>query len=387
MKEYSLPNPPDDIEVDFERSPMSYFLVPPSGGLGPDTGLIFWITPWGMAANSEYCINKLMPYLADKHNCVVACLNHHDVPVKAGGGVGFFVPDGWFDKLHELYGIPLFDDFHTALAAMREKGVQTLKDPSLAIITLTGNDYLSWGFLPALDHIAVLGEILKTHELNKKKLILFGSSYGGYIATMILKLMPNTFSLAIENSGFTTAIPALVNDYETQAPSITVIDGVTLQTFTQTPWTFDEQARQNLFYEKPVFFNPAHRAIRNLLEISHMQPSDTELHCFHAPTDSLAPYAMKLTYTTFRKSLASTQLHTITEANLDGHTFKDLSHGMNASMRGLFDYVASRRETLEKKDPQTDFDHETKLRFECAGSVYAIDYFSDLSFQAKLESA
>jgi len=79
-----------------------------------------------------------------------------------------------------------------------------------------------------------------------------------------------------------------------------------------------------------------------------------------------------VTYTTFRESFAPTQLHAIKEADLHVHTFKDLSHGMNASMRGLFDYVASRRETLEKKDPQTYFDREAKLRFECANKVYTI---------------
>ena len=182
MKEYTHPNPPDDIEVGFERSPMTYTLVAPSRGLGPNTGLIFWIIPWGMAANSEYSIEKLMPYLADKYDCLVACLNHHGVQVKFAEQTNYFIPEGWFAKLQELYDIPLHDDLMPALAALREKGINSLPDPSLAIIALTGKDYLSWGFLPALDHVAALGDILKTHELNKKKLILLGSSYGGYVA-------------------------------------------------------------------------------------------------------------------------------------------------------------------------------------------------------------
>lgn len=380
MKECIIQNPPLDIELGIERTPLKYYLVAPSDGISRNTGLIFWIVPWGMAANSEYSIEKLMPYLADKYDCLMACVNHHDVAIKAGVS-DYMLPDGWFEKIRDKYGLPLFGDLHVALQTLHDNGIRKLDDRALITFILSGNEYLSWGVLPALDHISVLADILKNHNINRKKLILLGSSYGGYVATMILKFMPKTFSLAIDNSGFSEAMPQLINEYEHNTPITTQLHGIQIPAYTQTPWTFKKTSGPNIFSDSPTFFNEGHRRIRSLLEISHLHTSESELHCFHTPTDTVSPYATKVTYTTFRKAYAPTYLHTIKESNVDGRMFKDLSHGMNASMRGLFDYVATRRETLEKSSATTDFDLETKLNFDCSNAVYSIQFSSNLNFK------
>lgn len=374
----TLDNPPKDIELNILRSPLSYTLVYPDDGVVPDTGLLFWIVPWGMNPTHEYSQDKLMPHMANTSNCIVVALEYHGMKVKCGSAK-FGYHQAWPQMMHERYGTPLVNDVDAVIADMIEKGMTHIDMiQELALQTSHEGDYLSWGLLPALDYIAVLGEILKSHNVNRKKLILFGSSYGGYIVSMILKLMPNTFSCAIENSGFTGAVPKEMNNQEFSNPvCVTRPDGFSFPAFAQSPWTFTNP-------DAPNYFKPEYTAIRDLLQVSHFTPSQTPLYSFHSTEDEIVPWGPKVTFCTFRKSFAPTFQKFITPDDIDGNLFKTMTHGMNASMKGLFDLVCEQQGDLAKARTENDFDDETHLEFECGDSTYVMDYATDGTFDFKL---
>jgi cephalosporin-C deacetylase-like acetyl esterase len=99
---------------------------------------------------------------------------------------------------------------------LKKKGLNSI-DPRCQITGITDrNEYQSFGFLPALDCLTVLGDVLNRFPMiNKKKIIAYGSSYGGYIAMLCGKYAPNTFSVIIDNSGFSRAELKYIAGYET----------------------------------------------------------------------------------------------------------------------------------------------------------------------------
>ncbi|MFK2827245.1 hypothetical protein QYG89_16635, partial [Bacillus sp. B190/17] len=60
--------PLEDIEVGFRRKELDYYVTLPHKGINEETGVILSIPGFGGVANSEYYLEKLNPYLADKSN-------------------------------------------------------------------------------------------------------------------------------------------------------------------------------------------------------------------------------------------------------------------------------------------------------------------------------
>ncbi|MEG3618854.1 DUF2920 family protein [Magnetovibrio sp. PR-2] len=370
METRTLKNPPLDLEAKIDRLPVTYYLARPENGMNDETGLLFWIGGWGMLPTDEYSQNKLMQYLADEANVVVVALEYQGIKTKCGE-IEIGVSPEWKRRICERYGIPLINDENAIFDALKKRGItQVEQNVDLALDASWGGDYLNWGLLPALDHVAVLGEILQTEKINTKKLILFGTSYGGYIVTMILKLLPNTFSCAIENSGFTGIVPRDIANAEHGVSHMVDLNGVTVPVVGYTPWTFKDP-------DAPNFFKPAFAQIRDLLQVSHFTKSETVLYAFHSTEDQVIPVGPKVTYCTFRQVYAPTHLKLVSKEDLDGGLFKVLTHGMEASMKKMFDYVRSQHGTLSKDTAETDISAASKLTFECEDMSYILKYNPD----------
>jgi len=90
--------PPPDVELGFPRQPLKYVTVMPSAGIGPETGVMLFICPWGMAIEDAYVGEKLLPHLADSHDCIAVAANYFGIGVKRRGGrLAEF--DGWRAEL------------------------------------------------------------------------------------------------------------------------------------------------------------------------------------------------------------------------------------------------------------------------------------------------
>lgn len=381
METRTLNTPPPDVELGWARVPINYHLIFPSAGIGPKTGLLLWIVPWGMTPRDSYSRDKLMPYLANKADCVVVSVDYHGIFVK--GRHKTDAPHNWAQAMHEQYGTPVVGDPTVIFRHLVDQGIKkVLNKPELALhVVVDQNHYLSWGLMPALDHIAVLGVLLNSLNINRQKLILFGSSYGGYIVTLILKLMPNTFSCAIENSGFSEVIPHEINHLEFGIfQRGTTDEGVEFPVIFPTPWTFKDQSSAN-------FFKPSYIEIRNMLNVSHFIKTETPLYSYHSVKDRLAPYPLKSTYCSFRKSFGPTKLISVSDADVDGVLFKSTDHGMGVSLKALFDDVARQYGDMTRATIKTDFDLETELTFDCGDQFYKQKFYSEGGFSFNIHDA
>ena len=196
--------PHQDVELGYNRKPMEYYLTIPEKGINLQTGLVLMVAGLGDRADSSYQTEKLRPYLADKHNVIVAATNFWGT----FRSLDVDITMNWLREVSDQYNIPLErvkQEFASKpfLEAVRSivqyRGMKWL-DMHCQVPFITGRgEYQSFGFLPALDYLVLLGEVLKKYQINQKKIVAYGSSYGGYIAQLLGKYAPHTFSAIIDN--------------------------------------------------------------------------------------------------------------------------------------------------------------------------------------------
>ena len=97
-----IPHP--DIENNYPRTPISYYIDIPDAGLDADTGLIFTISGYGGSPGSEY-EGKLRPYLANKYNCIVIGVDYFGCEIKLPNPQNYRFADDFFDQLESVYGL------------------------------------------------------------------------------------------------------------------------------------------------------------------------------------------------------------------------------------------------------------------------------------------
>ncbi|MEC0266530.1 DUF2920 family protein [Paenibacillus anseongense] len=384
---YVRPHP--DVELGYRRSLVEYQLTFPEAGVNEETGLILFITPFGDTPSSEYQANKLRPYLANKSNCIVAGVHYWGVDNEIKS-VRF--DNAYFATLSSLYGIPwtdflkndgsLQDGCLEILAFhLKQRGIQHLfghSSPYTLMSYHLKGEYQSFGFLPALDYLSVLGDILKKHTINRRRIIAYGSSYGGYIALLLGKFAPHTFSAIIDNSGFSRAsvIDICTKDYML-GPVVYRHEGVTIQAIADEPWTLSDEL-------DPNYFSDSCRAIRSLLEEAHRITSDTTYYIFHGDEDKVCPTSEKEQVVDILKKYNQVNFKKVTADDIDGRVFKDLSHGMKASLRGIFDLVQEAGGKLQKSEDLTDFDRSSVHTFVCGNKSYRFSYSNDYQIRAEI---
>jgi pimeloyl-ACP methyl ester carboxylesterase len=372
--------PHPDIELGADRAPLRYLRRAPEAGIDGNTGLALFIAGYGMDPCGDYA-QSLLSYLADRHNCVAVSVDYF--------GANFWtkcrlVPfPNFFVKLAEHYGVnvtvPGDLDVRQLLlslaALLKQNGITRLNDEcQLAAIF---EEYNSMGFLPALDCLQVIHRELTEMPLDKRRLFLIGTSYGGYIAGMMAKLAPNTFRMVVDNSGFSSAEDDLDG---VMGWSKIWVGGVTMAGRAVRAWSRDPAS--------PTFFSPARREIRNLLNREHTYQNTARIYAYHAAVDTVASSEEKLRLRDVYDGRAFYDLSIIDESKLDGKLFKTLEHGMNASLRGLFDmsyekYLAAGGVLAD----HTDFDLGREHVFPCPGEEYRLRYSAAGGVAATIHAA
>jgi hypothetical protein len=329
MQIHQLAAPPPDIELGFPRQPLKYCVVTPPAGIGPNTGLMLFICPWGMAIEDEYVGTKLLPYLAEQHDCLVAAANYFGIGVKRRAGrLAEF--DGWRQELVRRFGPTLADlALGAVFGELTRLGVTSLPG-ELPLILDTYPEYQSFGLLPAMDHIALIGALLSEYPARHDRIYGFGSSYGGYIACLMLKLMPNSFHAIVENSGFVSALPDEMASLEAPGRYWFDANGLRLACVPASPWTQRDPASR-------CFVSPSVLAIRSCTEPDHYAPSQTHLTSYHAAGDRLIPIGDKQAFWAALDGEVRLRCVTVEDDMIDGRLFKTNAHGMDASLQLLAD--------------------------------------------------
>ena len=363
----SIETPHADVELGVERSSLRYLSCAPDRGIDRHTGLIAYLAGYGMDPRGGYA-QRLLPYLANRHNCVAVSVDYFGANLWQKSTLAPF-PD-FFTRLAEHYGIEItapndVDIMQLLLSLaelLRRNGITRLHDDCrLAAIS---SEYNSMGFLPALDTLQVIHYLLARMRLDKRRLFLIGTSYGGYIAELMAKLAPNTFRMVVDNSGFSSATDDLDG---VMGLSKVVLGGVAMTGHALRAWSNDPTTTN--------FFSPARRQIRDLHHRRQVLANTARVYAYHAPRDGEASTEQKRRLREAYAGRVAFDLSVIDETQLDGRVFKTLDHGMHASLRGLFDlsyekYLADGGALAD----HTDFDLALEHVFPCSGADYRLRY-------------
>ena len=366
--------PHEDIENGFPRKLIPYHLVMPVSGMNQDTGLVFFIEGFGGHPSKEYT-RKLLSYLADQYNCIAVCVEYFDIEMKRPSLDSFCLDKVFFEQFEKKLNVKLpdFQGYSTShiLQSMAKwlvgSGLSSFPDTA-RVINHPKDCYQSFGLLPAIDHLQVMIEVQQLFDLNSTRFFILGTSYGGYIADLLGKIAPETFNLIVDNSGFTkTLADTTIDDFHT----LTSINGCSVVLYTKSLWSSDP--------ESECFFDIHNSEIRSLMIHDHCYPSKSTYFCAHSRDDMLVPAKEKVEFKTLRGASCEVELDLIDEDKVDGKLYKNLEHGMNASLRSLFDkaynHYLSSNPTL---DGHTDFDRESEYDFPCSnGYRYHIKFTRD----------
>lgn len=179
---------PFDFELGRSRtSPLEYVADFPSGRA---SGLVFIIPGFGGDTNGAYA-GSLRRHIVTEHEMAAVSVRYHCFGARPDTGGKIQVDDR---DLLMLLGMahfaktPLGDlnDVNDIARRLAATGVTARVG---ATINPARDEYQNFGILQAMDHLAVLGDLLEQEaEFDATRIVALGSSHGGYIAHMIAKI-------------------------------------------------------------------------------------------------------------------------------------------------------------------------------------------------------
>lgn len=244
------------------------------------------------------------------------------------------------------------------------------------------NEYQNFGILQAIDILTVLYHIKSigySKIINQKKIIALGSSHGGYIANLLMKLAPNTFDVVIDNSSYVKPKLEYIIGFEknfNKSEYKIQSDNILLNCSVLTHWT-KEKNTDNEFHESAY-------EIRDLLDKNQMKQfikysNKTSIISYHSKYDRIAIYEEKEKYCDeLMKYKFDINLNTIElKSQIDGKLIKNLDHAMGMSIKELVRITLP--EILENKiSTETDICKLSKIEYKTSKSyIYLFDFLKD----------
>lgn len=371
--------PHHDIELDTERSEIDAYITLPSQGIGPATGVVMVIPTMGEYADSDYHAQQLRPYLADKLDCIAVGVNYFGIYRNSQ----IQIRPSFLNNINRIYGLSLsMESFADA-----QSGVDVYKKVAEAVLTrgvtsldlrcqphlITGKgEYQSWGFLPAIDCLQVLGEVLQRYKLNQRKIIACGKNYGAYIASLMGKYAPHTFSAIVDLAGHTrTELKHVVSGELMEADymfSFNLNNDLLfyIASTCNNPWTIEDEL-------SPVYFSDSHRKIRSLMCEAHRIPSETRYYILQS--EEAPSLADKNLYVDILQ-----QYNSVDYRHLKPEVYEKISNELD-----LFEYISNNMECdWQKNQTDTDFSLNHVHDFACGDRSYRFTYADNGEIQVSI---
>jgi hypothetical protein len=330
---------PADFELSRPRNSRLTYLVS-WDETRPARGLVFVIPGFGGDGNAGYA-KALREHVA-REGFVAVSVDYHCLGARPEIGAQVSVVKGEHAKLlgtAQLLGLPVNDphniDALTRLLAAHVAAV----GGELRIrgeIAPTRGEYQNFGILQAMDHLAVLGDIVaRGPEFDQSAIVAFGSSHGGYIAHLMAKIAPRSLSAVFDNSAYTQP-PfgylglGLGREYVTQ------YNGIGVDCEIRSGWTMANRYAANAYTRdadliRDVGYVPHVTAMR-------LAGGAPLFRMVNAARDGVSPPELKLRQVrALRAAGFDARLDIIDDAQIDGVVFKQNMHGLDASLGKLFD--------------------------------------------------
>lgn len=361
----------DDVELGIPRaSPLIYHCAAPESGKA--NGLVFVIPGFGEDASGEDQ-HGLRAYLAERYGLLAVTVEYHCYRSRPLTGATLTFTEGEFRNFCALCAK---HDISVASPLDVKDALLRLPRPYLFDLRLTppNGDYQNFGVMQALDHLLVLADLRKPGGVafDEANIVAFGSSHGGYIAHMIAKFAPNTLRGVIDNSSYTAPIFSNPDGKLLFSPSLMV--GYKLSRvdfYLETRWTKEDKAAS-------AYYSDGRHAIRDLALPNHIQAARAasrrpcQYRMMHSVEDNVQPIEGKRQQAeSLRAAGFDVALKEVTAKDIDGRMIKNLEHGMDASMRALFDHFYP---TLQPSPGQLDTDLGTDVAYLCGDMIYSFGH-------------
>ncbi len=359
---------PFDFELGRSRpSPLEYTANFPTGRA---LGLVFIIPGFGGDTNDGYA-EALRRHIVTKHEMAAVSVRYHCFGARPDTGGKIQVDDR--DRLMLLglahfAQVPLGDPNDVNDVARRLAAADVTAQVG-ATIHPARDEYQNFGVVQAMDHLTVLGDLLEQDAaFDARRIVALGSSHGGYVAHMIAKIAPRTLAMVIDNSSYTQP-PMEYLGQPTSADFIAPLAGdVMAFCRTKSGWTTDNRQAAD-------FYSRDRDLIRDVAYPPHLATTRTEagddatiFRMVNAATDKISAPHMKQRQVAALQALGfDGQLSLIEEEHMDGKVFKQLVHGLDASLAGLFDMAIPE---LQSRSGPHDAELGASVAYECVDSIY-----------------
>ncbi len=343
---------------------------------GPAQGLAFLIPGFGADTGIDYA-QALRRHVVEQHGLVAVSVRYHCHGARPTNGAAVTLDprDGYFlIGLAAANGVELGDP-RDVMDVARRLSAAGVECQLWATLEPARGEYQNFGIVQAMDHLAVLGDLIdQGASFDRSRIVALGSSHGGYIAHMIAKIAPRTLALVIDNSSYVQppmeylGRPTSIECVDTIAPGVTVFCRV------RSGWSYDDR-------QAPDFYDRDRDLIRDLGYPPHLAAaraaagaSGTSFRMAVAAIDDISPPLVKLRQTAaHRASGFDSQLAVIGKAELDGRVFKRLVHGLDASLAGLFDTAVP---ALQPREGPLDLEAQSVVEYECVDSTYRFTHLA-----------
>jgi hypothetical protein len=286
----SIPGAPD-AELGLPRpGPLGFRWTRPEGAA---RGLVFVIHGFGADAQADYDV-KLRAHLAERHGLAAVTVDYHCSQARPETGARIELPD---EALLQLQGLLCTLGIHERLSPDTVTSLITRIGPMLSVpvnirARLRAGDgtLQNFGVIQALDHLHVLSHLRKEgFAFDPSRVLLLGSSHGGYLAHLLQKFAPNTFSGILDNSGYTQANKTFLGlgvEYRKSSGKLS------LKCSLASAWTHENIHARD-------YFGPPREQIRSVVHLPHALASarasrkDCRVRMVNAVQDSISPVGFK----------------------------------------------------------------------------------------------
>jgi hypothetical protein len=333
---------------------------------------VFVIHGFGQDTASDYDV-KLRRHIAESYGMVAVTVEYHCYRSRPEIGAQYLFTEEALMVLQGLAqrcGMREEVSLSNLSAVVEAVGSRLAKPWEIRVKLVPPNgDHQNFGVLQSLDHLYVLDHLVRNGpEFDRRRIWLFGSSHGGYLAHLLHKFAPNSFSAIIDNSGYTRANRNYLgagSEYAVKAGNLTLGCSVA------SSWQFENVYGPNFFgigqdLIRQVTYRP------HIVESRRAALSACRIRMTNSRADRVSPFALKSKLNDLYREVGIDSI--LLPFGGDGASPDFAKSGSHAdvSLKKLFDHLAPDLMKLPGGEGRLDRDLGTHLSFDCVESTYHV---------------
>lgn len=357
-----------DFELGRPRTaPLTYDATWPQDGEAP--GVVLVIAGFGGDTDSAYS-RALRRHIVETTGMAAVSVRYHAFHARPANGGALRMDTAEHARLvgqAMLMGAQVENlaDIHALMRALAAKNAPV--SPKVWIDPAHG-EAQNFGVLQALDHLCVIGDLMENAPpFDARRIVALGSSHGGYIAHMIAKIAPSTLAAIIDNSSY--AQPPMCFLAIGDQPELTILyEGLHLHGRVASAWSVSDRGAPN-FYDRDRDLIRDLRYPPHLAAMRAAAPDlGTQYFMVNSAVDTVSPpEAKRRQQAALARAGFASELSVIGPNDIDGRLFKTLTHGLDCSLKGLFDRYIGR---MVSRDVAPDAVQGSTVVYPCVDRGY-----------------